>query len=257
MKSEPIRFPGSQGYRLEGRLDLPDDGQPAAYAIFAHCFGCTKNLKSIANLGRALTDAGIGVLRFDFTGLGESDGEFADTNFTSNVLDLVAAARFLAANYAAPRLLIGHSLGGAAVLQAAAALPTVAGVVTIAAPSDLRHVRAFFAARIPDAGEGEVAQVTLMGRTFRITRQFLENLSENQLAHTIGSLGRPLLILHAPADDTVPVAHAERIFALAQHPKSLVALDRGDHLLLDEADARYAGEIIAAWFSRYRGPAGA
>lgn len=254
MKSERIRFPGSQAYPLEGRLDLPDDGRPQAYAIFAHCFGCTKNLKSIASLDRALARAGIGVLRFDFTGLGESDGDFAGTNFTSNVWDLVAAARFLEQHYEAPRLLIGHSLGGAAALQAARAIPSLVAVVTVAAPSDLARVRRFFAGMLPGIEADGEAVMTLMGRTFRIRKQFLDDLSENNVAATIASLGLPLLILHAPDDATVTIDNAERIFAMARHPKSLVALDGADHLLLEETDARYAGELIAAWFSRYVPP---
>ena len=251
MKSERLRFPGGQAYQLEGRLDLPDAGPPLAYAIFAHCFGCTKNLKSITYLDRALTDAGIGVLRFDFTGLGESGGDFADTNFSTNVWDVVAAAHFLDAHYAAPRLLIGHSFGGPAVMQAARLIPSAAAVVTIAAPADLAHLGDAILGKAPDIEETGEAEVVLVGRRFRIKKQFLDDLAHNSMAEVVGGLRLPLLILHAPADEIVPAENAARIFAMARQPKSLVALDGADHLLLDERDARYAGEVIATWYGRY------
>jgi len=251
MKSERLHFPGSQAYQLEGRLDVPDSGRPVAYALFAHCFGCTKNLKSIARLDRALADAGIGVLRFDFTGLGESEGDFADTNFSSNVWDVVAAAHFLEANYEGPRLLIGHSFGGPAMMQAARFIPSATAVATIAAPADLTHMQNAILSAAPDIEETGEAEVMLVGRRFRIKKQFLDDLAHNNMAQMIANLHLPLLILHAPADDIVPIEDAERIFAMARYPKNLVALDRADHLLLEEQDARYAGELIAAWFRRY------
>lgn len=251
MRTERVSFVGGQGVHLNGRLDLPDDGQVRAYAVFAHCFGCTKNLKAIGNVDRALTDAGLAVLRFDFTGLGESEGEFADTNFTSNVADVAAAARYLEANYAPPKLLIGHSLGGAAAILAARWVRSAAAVVTIAAPADLAHLGRVIVRQAPEITQNGEAEVELVGRRFHIKQQFIDDLAENNMEQIVGNLRLPLLLLHAPADGIVPIAAAERIYAMAHHPKSLIALDRADHLLLDEADARYAGSVIAAWAARY------
>jgi alpha/beta superfamily hydrolase len=251
MRTERASFVGGQGTSLGGRLDLPDDAAPRAFAIFAHCFGCTKNLKTIGNLDRVLTAAGLGVLRFDFTGLGDSEGDFSDTNFTSNVSDVAAAAEFLAANYAAPTLLIGHSLGGAAVMQAAKSIGSARAVVTIAAPADLTHLGATIVDQAPEIEETGEAEVVLIGRRFHIKKQFLDDLEHRSMEQIVGSMGLPLLILHSPADDVVPIAAAERLYAMARHPKSLVALDRADHLLLEREDAEYAGHIIASWFGRY------
>jgi alpha/beta superfamily hydrolase len=251
MRSEPIQFTGSQETELEGRLDMPDSGEPRAWAIFAHCFGCTKNLKSIGYLDRTLTEAGIGVLRFDFTGLGESGGNFGDTNFTSNVSDVLSAAAALEAQRAAPRLLIGHSLGGAAVIMAAQELRSAAAVVTIAAPASLSHLEKIILRKAPQIEQTGEAEVELMGRRFHLKEQFLDDLRDHSMSRIVPGLNLPLLILHAPDDDVVPVAAAERLFSLAHHPKSLVALDRADHLLLDPEDAGYAGRLIAAWFARY------
>lgn len=251
MRTERADFVGGQGIRLGGRLDLPDNGQVRAYAVFAHCFGCTKNLKTIGNVNRALTDAGLGVLRFDFTGLGDSEGDFAETNFTSNVSDVAAAARFLEANYEAPTLLIGHSLGGAAVMQAAKWVKSAKAIVTLAAPSDLTHLGETIVRQAPEIERRGEAEVELIGRRFHIKKQFLEDLEQSSMQQIVAALQLPLLVMHAPEDRIVPIAAAERIYAAARQPKSLVALDRADHLLLDEADARYAGGLIAAWFNRY------
>lgn len=251
MRTERINFAGGRGTALVGRLDLPEEGAPRAYAVFAHCFGCTKNLKTIGFLDRALTDAGIGVLRFDFTGLGESDGDFADTNFTSNVLDIAAAARSLEAQHEAPRLLIGHSLGGAAALMAARHIPSAAAVVTIAAPASLGHLEDIILSKAPAIEQTGEAEVELMGRRFHLKKQFLDDLRDQSMSRILAELKLPLLVMHAPEDAVVPIAAAERIYSLASQPKSLVALDRADHLMLDEQDARYAGDIIAAWFGRY------
>jgi putative redox protein len=236
---------------LGGRLDLPDEGEPVAYAIFAHCFGCTKNLKTIGYLDRALTEAGVAVLRFDFTGLGESEGEFADTTFTSNVFDVVSAAEYLMANHQVPRLLIGHSFGGAAVIQAARQIPSAAAIVTIAAPSEFSHLSKTIVSKAPKIEETGEAEVMLAGRRFHIKKQFVDDLERRSMEDLVGSLRLPLLALHAPEDNIVPIAAAERIFEMARHPKSLVALDRADHLLLNREDAEYAGRIIACWFGRY------
>lgn len=251
MRTERASFAGGQGTSLGGRLDLPDAGEPRAFAVFAHCFGCTKNLKTIGNVDRVLTEAGIGVLRFDFTGLGDSEGDFSDTNFTSNVEDIAAAAAYLAENHQAPSLLIGHSLGGAAVMLAAGTIPSARAVVTIAAPADLGHLGDTIVSQAPEIEQTGEAEVVLIGRRFHIKKQFIDDLEQGSMAQIVGGLRLPLLILHAPEDDVVSIESAERLFALARHPKSLVALDRADHLLLEREDAEYAGRIIAGWFGRY------
>lgn len=251
MATEKLTFLNTAGQRLAARLDVPAQGAPNTYALFAHCFTCSKNLAAITNISRALTSAGIGVLRFDFTGLGESEGDFADTNFSSNVGDLVEAAQFLAREYAAPQLLIGHSLGGAAVLHAATRLPQVAAVVTIGAPCDPAHVRRLLVdAEATIAAEGRAA-VTLAGRTFTITQQFLDDLATARMRATIQSLRKALLICHAPFDEVVGVENAAHIFQEARHPKSFLALDQADHLLTNQRDSHYVGTMIAAWASRY------
>jgi uncharacterized OsmC-like protein/alpha/beta superfamily hydrolase len=251
MALERVRFPGAHGGDLAGRLELPADGAPRAYALFAHCFTCTKNLKAIGNISQALAAEGIAVLRFDFTGLGESEGEFADTTFSSNVADLIAAADYLAQHHMAPALLIGHSLGGAAVLQAAAQIPAVRAVATIGAPCDPVHITHLIGDHIDQIAEHGVATVTLAGRSFTITRQFLEDLDEQRMQATIRNLKRPLLVLHSPIDQTVGIENAARIFQAAFHPKSFVSLDKADHLLSNPRDSRYAGTVIAGWAARF------
>ena len=244
-------FPGSQGAELAARLDLPE-GAPRAYALFAHCFTCSKDIAAASRISAGLVDAGIGVLRFDFTGLGASDGEFANTNFTSNVADIVAAADALRRQHEAPSLLIGHSLGGAAVLAATPDISEVTGVVTIAAPSEPAHVEGVFDAETLDAIErdGE-AEVCLAGRSFRIRRQFLDDIANHRVESATASLDASLLVLHSPVDELVGVEHARRIYERARHPKSFVSLDRADHLLTDHADAQYVASLIAAWVTRY------
>ena len=250
MTSKKIAFRGSENNRLAGYLDLPD-GEPVAYALFAHCFTCTKNLKSISYLSRALRREGVGVMRFDFTGLGESEGDFADTNFSSNVDDLLAAAQFLASQYRAPEVLIGHSLGGAAVLQAAAGIPSAKVVATIGAPADPAHVMRHLAGNMDEIQARGEAVIALAGRPFRIKRQFLDDLEHNRMASAIKNLNRALIIFHAPMDDTVGIDNAGRIFQTARHPKSFISLDKADHLLMDARDAGYVGSVIAAWVHRY------
>jgi len=253
MKSTKLKFKGSQGNRLSARLDLPVDGSPMAYVLFAHCFTCTKNLKAVAYISRALTRKRIGVLRFDFTGLGESEGNFADTNFSSNVEDLVAAARFLESDYEAPRILIGHSLGGAAVLQAAAKIPACRAVATIGAPADPMHVNRLLHDQAHVIAEKGEAMVTLEGRDFKIKQQFLDDLERPRMAATIKNLKKALLIFHSPVDQIVGIENAAGIFQAARHPKSFVSLDRADHLLADPADAEYVGIVTAAWARKYMG----
>ena len=250
MKSQQASFPGAHGNKLAGRLDAPD-AAPRAHALFAHCFTCGKDIFAASRIAQALVEHGIAVLRFDFTGLGASEGEFASTDFSSNVADLVAAADYLRGDHQAPALLIGHSLGGAAVLAAASAIPEVRAVATIAAPSDPGHVAGLLGdsvARIEAQGE---AEVQLAGRKFRIRREFLSDIAEQNLHHKIAELGRALLVMHSPVDDTVAIGNATSIFVNARHPKSFVSLANADHLLSRRSDAVYAANVIAAWSERY------
>lgn len=239
------------GGKLGARLDLPLEGRPLAYAIFAHCFTCTKNIKAAAHISRSLTRQRIAVLRFDFTGLGESEGDFAETNFTSNVSDLVAVSEFLEEEYEAPKLLIGHSLGGAAALQAARHIPAIQGVVTIAAPCDTGHLSEVLADTRAFAEIHGDARVTIGGTTLKLKKQFFDDLERTNMESAIRNLGRALLVMHSPADQTVGIENAMEIFELANHPKSFVSLDQANHLLSDQDDSWYAGEVIAAWASRY------
>ena len=251
MKFKKLEFTNESGQVLSARLDFAADGKTKAYALFAHCFTCSKNLKAIAHISSALISEGIAVLRFDFTGLGESEGDFADTNLSSNVGDLVAASDFLKTHFKAPRILIGHSFGGAAVLQAASAIPSSKAIVTIAAPADPAHVRHVLGSveeTIEHQGE---AEVNLVGRTFRIKKQFLDDLTLVNMQETIRKLNRALLIFHSPIDDIVGIENAAQIFQAARHPKSFISLDKADHLLTDSNDSRYIGKVIAAWALRY------
>lgn len=251
MNTLRITFPNARGEQLSARLELPEDEQPLAYALFAHCFTCSKDLTAAVNIARALSSRRIAVLRFDFTGLGESEGEFAATTFSSEVSDVVAAARFLEREYQAPRLLIGHSLGGAAVLAAAAAIPSTSAVVTIAAPfnpSQLRDLLGELAERIEQAGQ---ATVSISGRTFTIRKSLLDDLEAQQPAESLRQLRAALLVMHSPRDQVVGIDNAADIYLAAHHPKSFVSLDPADHLLSEARDSRYAGEIIATWAGRY------
>jgi len=255
MQLQKFEIPGPGGPRLSALLDRPVDGAPIAYALFAHCFTCSKDVKAAYHISRTLTRERIGVLRFDFTGLGESGGDFADTSLRSNVADLIHAAEFLASHFEGPQLLIGHSFGGAAVLQAAVAIPSCRAVVTIAAPADPRHVfKTLGPAAEAIASRGE-ADVTIAGRPFTLRKKFLDDLAEIDPEAAIQDLGRPLLVMHSPIDDVVGIENAARIFQAARHPKSFVSLDQADHLLSNLADSRYAGTVIAAWARRYLSPA--
>lgn len=250
MKSHALSFENRHGHTLAARLEQPV-GKAQAYALFAHCFTCSKDLKAVTTISRALTQAGIAVLRFDFTGLGESEGDFADTNFSANVEDLIDAAGFLERAYRAPELLIGHSLGGAAVLQAAQQIPASRAIVTLAAPSDPEHVGKLLSEDRSEIEKTGEAEVTLAGRRFRIKKQFLDDLERPHMEGVIGDLKRALLIMHSPIDNLVGIDNAAAIFSAAKHPKSFVTLDNADHLLSREADARYTGALIAAWAARY------
>jgi putative redox protein len=251
MRSRKVNFPSADGLKLVGNLDLPDAEAPRAYALFAHCFTCSKNIRAAAYISRALASEGIGVLRFDFTGLGESEGEFAETNFSSNLADLVSAAQFMGQAYEPPRLLVGHSLGGAAVIQAAARIRSSAAVVTIAAPAEPIHVSAHLGRKREQIEREGEAEVELAGRRFTIRRHFLEDLRTSSAAEAIRELDRALLIFHSPRDGTVDIDNAGEIFAAARHPKSFISLDTADHLLSNPADAEYVGSVIAAWAHRY------
>jgi len=250
MQNEKVSFDNDDGHTLSGLMALPD-ATPRAYALFAHCFTCSKNLKAATNIARALADSGIAVLRFDFTGLGQSEGDFADTNFSSNVSDLLAAVRFLEEHYRAPEILLGHSLGGTAILQAASAVPSAVAVATIGSPSEPGHVRHLLAGAEATLRDEGSAKVDLGGRPFTIKQQFLDDLERHELPASIRSLRRALLIMHAPLDDIVEIDNASALFANALHPKSFVSLDQADHLLTREQDSLYAGRVLAAWASRY------
>ena len=250
MPAERFDFPNAKGEKLAAVLDLPE-GKPRAYALFAHCFTCGKNVVAAKRIADALTAQGIAVLRFDFTGIGSSEGEFANTTFSSNVADLIAAADHLRRTRQAPALLIGHSLGGAAVLAAADAVDEARAVVTIAAPSDPGHVTHLFKDQLDAIGEHGEVEVALAGRPFRIRREFLADIAEQKLTDRIARLHKALLIFHSPTDDTVGIENAAHIFAAAKHPKSFISLTGADHLLTKRSDALYVANVLAAWAERY------
>ena len=250
MRTEKLEFPGATGATLAARLDSPD-GPPRAYALFAHCFTCTKDIFAAGRIAQALADSGIAVLRFDFTGLGSSEGEFANTNFSSNVGDLLAAVDYLRKTREAPRLLIGHSLGGAAVLAAAGEVPEAQAVATIGAPHDPGHVAHLFQDNLAEIEASGEAEVLLVGRPFRIQKQFIDDIQNQRQDERIASLRKALLVFHSPVDQTVGIENAGLIFAAAKHPKSYVSLDKADHLLSRRADAEYVATVLAAWSSRY------
>jgi uncharacterized OsmC-like protein/fermentation-respiration switch protein FrsA (DUF1100 family) len=254
MPTERFQFSGEGGHQLAAALDLPD-GEPLAYALFAHCFTCGKDGLAARRIATTLTSKGIAVLRFDFTGLGSSEGDFANSTFSSNVADLVRAADHLRAVRKAPAVLIGHSLGGAAVLAAAGQIPDAKAVVTIGAPSDPAHVTGLFKDRIEDIRKHGKVEVSLAGRPFQIRSEFLDDIAEHGLMAHVTDLHRALLIMHAPTDATVGIDNASRIFLAAKHPKSFVSLAGADHLLSERRDAAYVADVIAAWVTRYLEPA--
>jgi uncharacterized OsmC-like protein/alpha-beta hydrolase superfamily lysophospholipase len=250
MPTEKLTFSGSRGAPLAARLDLPECA-PLAYAIFAHCFTCSKDVFAAARISEALALQGIAVLRFDFTGLGASGGDFGNTNFSSNVEDLKLAAAYLRRHYEAPQILIGHSLGGAAVLSVAGDIAEVRAVATINAPADASHVVHSFAMSVADIERDGEAEVTLAGRTFNISKHFLDDVRGQKLAEKIATLRRALLVFHAPGDTVVGINNAAEIFTAAKHPKSFVSLDDADHLLTRRADALYVANVLGSWASRY------
>ncbi|MGA2226039.1 MAG: bifunctional alpha/beta hydrolase/OsmC family protein [Syntrophobacteraceae bacterium] len=252
MQFQKLYFKNPDGKRLAARLDLPLDEKPTAFAIFAHCFTCTKNLNAVVNIDRALSMNGIAVLRFDFTGLGESEGDFSETNFSTNVADLIAASDFLKEAYEAPRLLIGHSLGGAAVIQAAEKIPSAEAVSTIAAPSQIHGLFPFIdGPRLEKLEKDGETAINISGRDFKIKKQFIEDLRQNRMEEAIRNLRRPLLIFHSPLDQVVSIDNAAKIFTAARHPKSFISLDKADHLLSNREDSLYVGSVLGAWVSKY------
>jgi uncharacterized OsmC-like protein/alpha-beta hydrolase superfamily lysophospholipase len=254
MPIERFQFTGEGGHQLAAALDLPER-EPKAYALFAHCFTCGKDVLAAKRISAALAANGIAVLRFDFTGLGSSEGDFANSTFSSNVADLVRAANHFRETRKAPSILIGHSLGGAAMLAAAGQIPEAQAVVTIAAPSDPSHVTGLFRDRIEDIRKAGDVEVSLAGRPFHIKREFLDDIAEHGLMAHVTNLRKALLVMHSPTDDTVGIDNATRIFVAAKHPKSFVSLADADHLLSQRRDSNYVADVIAAWAGRYIDPA--
>src|SRR2546422_7730446 len=249
-QTQPVSFPGASGATLAARLDAPTES-PLAYALFAYCFTCSKDTKAVTYVSAALAGRGIAVLRFDFPALGGSEGDFANTNFSSNIGALVAAADFLRENYRAPAILVGHSLGGTAVLAAAPDIPECTAVATIGSPFDPQHVlRLIGNSTQAIEREGE-AQVELAGRSFRIKKQFLDDIRGHRLGDIVARMGKALMVMHSPRDTVVGIENASKIFLAAKHPKSFVSLDPADHLLSRREDASYAGQLLAAWAERY------
>ena len=251
MNRKKVTFTNKEGLTLTGYVTIPLNQEPHNFALFAHCFTCNKNFFAPKNISKALSQSGYGIMRFDFTGLGESEGKFADSNFSGNVEDLIAAAEFLEKQYKAPSLLIGHSLGGAAVLFAGSQLPSVKAIATIGAPSEVKYVSHLLKSSINQIKEEGKALVNIGGRDFTIKDQFLEDLDNNKLKGTVENLDMALLIMHSPQDRVVAVKNAEDLYWTARHPKSFITLDGADHLLSEAKDSLYAGEVISAWSRRY------
>jgi len=250
MNSKKVEFSGSTGETLSAKIDMPE-GAPKAYALFAHCFTCSKDLKAVGNITKALVEIGIATLRFDFTGLGQSSGNFADTNFSSNVDDLVKAYEFMQDELEAPSILIGHSLGGAAVLQASHKMDAVKAVATIAAPAEPAHVKENFEMSLDEIEKNGEAKVSLAGRPFTIKKQFIDDLEEAKMKEFIHNLGKALIIFHSPIDNTVGIDNASKIFTAAKHPKSFISLDKADHLLSEKEDSLYVGKVLGTWAQKY------
>ncbi len=245
-----VDFPNAQGDILSGALEMPDS-EPAYYALFAHCFTCSKDIAAASRIARGLAAEGVAVLRFDFTGLGNSDGDFANTNFSSNLEDLISAAEYLEKNYAAPAVLIGHSLGGAAVMAVANSIPSTRAIVTIGAPATADHIEHLLKKDKDRILDENKAVVSLGNREFTIKKQFLQDIAQHNTVDHIAGLGKPLLILHSPVDELVSIDEAAKIYTAARHPKSFISLDNADHLLSRKADSEYVSKVVAAWVSRY------
>ncbi|MEP1486929.1 MAG: alpha/beta fold hydrolase [Algibacter sp.] len=251
MKSTKLKIQNNKGIALQAYLELPANQKPNRYAVFAHCFTCSSSLSAVRNISRALTNYGFGVVRFDFTGLGRSEGDFADSHFSANVDDLIAVSDYMSVHYKVPELLVGHSLGGAAVLSAASKLETIKAVATIGAPATVSHVKHLFSHNIGDIKENETTEVNIGGRPFKINPEFVADFDKTDLSAVVKGLRKPLLILHSPVDRVVEIKNAEQLYHNAKHPKSFVTLDDADHLLTNPNDSNYAGNIIGTWVQRY------
>lgn len=251
MQTNEVFFKNTEGIQLSGRLDLPADQKPHNFAIFAHCFTCNKNFHAVRNVSRALTIRGFGVLQFDFTGLGNSKGDFSESSLSGNIEDLLAAAQFLKEEYKSPSLIVGHSLGGAAALIAASQLDSIKAVATIGSPSSPQHVQQLFQSNLEEIEQTGKALVDIGGRPFTIKKHFMDDLSEVALLEVVKDLRKAILILHAPQDAIVGIDNAAELYAAAHHPKSFISLDGADHLLNEAADSLYAGDMIASWAKRY------
>lgn len=251
MRREKIKFTNSRGLELSGFLELPEEGSPKAFAIFSHCFTCNKNLINVKFISETLSENRIATLRFDFSGLGDSEGNFVETDFTSNIDDLMHAAKFLEDNYEAPELLVGHSLGGAATILAADKIESVKAVTTIGTPSTLEHIQRVFTDKMDEIMSKGSAIVDVAGREMEIGRVLVEDLSRYSIKKALNNLRKPILIMHSPEDSMVGIDHATNIFMAAHHPKSFVSLDKIDHLITNIKDARYVGSLISAWAARY------
>lgn len=251
MSSQKIKITNSKGVVLNAQLELPANQKPNYYAIFAHCFTCSSSLNAVRNVSRSLTQDGFAVLRFDFTGLGRSEGEFADSHFSANVQDLIDVHDFISENYKAPSLLVGHSLGGAAVLVAAFKIESVKAVATIGAPSTVSHVKHLFSHAIEDIKEKGRVKVNIGGRPFEIDDNFVSEFDKTDLPKIVKELRKPLLIMHSPFDKIVGIENAQELYLNAHHPKSFITLDDADHLLSEEKDSEYVGEVIGTWAKRY------
>jgi len=251
MKYQKVKFYNKNGYQLSARIELPVNQHPHTFAIFAHCFTCTKNLPAVRHISRALIKEGIALLRFDFTGLGESEGDFADTNFSTNLNDIYATADFLKENYQAPEILVGHSLGGSAMLHAACQIESVVAVATVGAPYNPIHVHHLFSDNLEEIDAEGQAKVNIGGRPFMVKKQFLDDLQNHSPFEKLRNLRKAVLVLHSPQDRTVEIENAAKIYSAAFHPKSFVSLDGADHLLSKKEDALYTGDMIAAWAKRY------
>ena len=251
MSTKKITFLNNEGQQLLGRLELPPNQKPHNFVIFAHCFTCNKNLSAVKNISRALSSNGFGVLRFDFTGLGESDGDFSDTNFSGNVEDLISAAHFLETNYKSPTLIVGHSLGGAAAIFAATKISSIKAIATVAAPSNPKHVQRILQTSVSEIEANGKAIVNLSGRDITIKKQFLDDLKAKSLPKIAKNLRKALLVMHSPQDTIVSIKNAEDIYKLAHHPKSFISLNGADHLLSNKIDSIYVGNVISGWAKRY------
>ena len=251
MKSTKLKIANKNGHNLNAYLELPANQKPNYYAIFAHCFTCSSTLSAVRNISNTLTTHGFGVIRFDFTGLGRSEGEFAESHFSGNVSDLLAVHEYVKEHYEAPSLLVGHSLGGAAVLVAASQLDDIKAVATIGAPATVSHVKHLFSHNIHNIPENTAVQVNIGGRPFVINQDFISDFDKTDLPTIVKNLRKPLLILHSPIDTIVGIENAKQLYINAHHPKSFVSLDNADHLLTDARDSRYAGNMIGTWVARY------